>query len=241
LRTPGNYVFIPALYIACEVAEIGHGSAIERGLAFLPYLGLALVPVLLLSAAEHALEREHNVGRVQHFVRIQRRGSDFGRAMPIAEGVAAIAGAVAIAAVFAEWRHAPHAQWVVWSAASVVTGDVAGTRRKLGDRATGALLGVPFGLILALAVPHAHWVLRAAGICGVLTLIIFRLYPIAFGARCALISLAMSVTGELSGAAERIENVLIGGAIGLVLVLIAHECAKMMHRQPRPRQSARLN
>ncbi len=230
LRTPGNYVFIPSLYIACELAEIGGGSTIVRGLAFLPYLAFALAPVLLLSAIEHGQERERDIPHMAHFISIRRRCGDFGRAVPIGEAVAAVAGAVAIAALFVEWQHPSHSQWVVWSAASVVTGDVASARRKLGDRAAGALVGVPLGLVLALVAPHTPWLLRLAGIGGVLTLIVFRLYPVGFGARCALIGVALSVTGQLSGAVERIENVLIGGAIGLALVLAAHETARLIAR-----------
>ena len=231
LRTPGNFVFIPSLYVACDLAESGHGPALARGFAFLPYLGFALAPVLILAALEHGLKREPPDSHAPHFVRLRRRNSDIGQAVPIGEALAAVAGAVALAALFVEWRHVPHAQWVVWSAASVVTGDVAGARRKLRDRAAGALIGVPIGLVLALAAPHAPWVLRLAGIGGLLSLIVFRLYPVAFGVRCALIAFALSIAGELNGAAERVENVLVGGAIGLVLVLLAHEGAKLASKR----------
>ena len=56
----------------------------------------------------------------------------------------AVALAVGLAALFAEWRHVPYAQWLVCSAASVVTGDAVSARRTLGDRLVGALVGVPF-------------------------------------------------------------------------------------------------
>jgi|GEM_PF-556742 hypothetical protein len=230
LRTPGNFVFIPSLYIACELAENGHGSALARGFAFLPYLGLALGPVLVLAALELGLERRSPGSPAAHFVRLRRYKSDFGHAVPVGETIAAVAGAVAIAALFVGWRHVPHAQWVIWSAASVVTGDVAGARRKLRDRAAGALLGVPIGLVLALAAPHELWVLRLAGLGGLLSLTVFRLYPVGFGVRCALVAFALSIAGELNGAAERVENVLVGGAIGLVLVVAAHESARLVSR-----------
>ena len=231
LRTSGNFVFIPSLYIACELAENGHGSALARGFAFLPYLGSALGPVLVLAAVELGLKRESPSSPAAHFVRLSRYNSDFGHAVPVGEAIAAVAGAVAIAALFVEWRHAPHAQWVIWSAASVVTGDVAGARRKLRDRAAGALLGVPIGLVLALAAPHELWMLILAGLGGLLRLTVFRLYPVGFGVRCALIAFALSIAGELNGAAERVENVLIGGAIGLALVVSAHESARLVSRR----------
>jgi len=226
LRKPGNFVFIASLYMACELAEIGSGPSIERALAFLPYLAIALVPVLLLSAIEHAHDRDHDVAPIAHLVSIKSRRGDLGSAVPVGEAAAAIAGAVAVAALLIEWRHPPHAQWIVWSAASVVTGDVTSARRKLGDRALGALIGVPIGIALALAAPDASWLLKSAAIVGLLTLIVFRLYPVAFGVRCAVIAFALSIAGELSGAAVRVENVLVGGAIGLALVFITHAVVK---------------
>jgi uncharacterized membrane protein YccC len=228
LRTPGNFVFIPALYIACELAETGQGGAFAGGIAFLPYLAFALLPVFLLSAVENARDCAPRTPQAAHLVRVRRLSGDFGSAVPIGESLAAIVGAVALAALFIEWRHAPHAQWVIWSAASVVTGDVAGAQRKLADRAVGALVGVPIGLVLALAAPHTPGMLRIAGIGGLLSLIVFRRYPVAFGTRCALIAFALSIAGELNGAAERVENVLIGGAIGLAFVLSVHETAKLV-------------
>ena len=231
LRTPGNFVFIPALYIACELAEIGRTPMLQRGFAFLPHMAFAFVPVLLLSAVEYVPNREEGIPYLQHLVWLGRRKGDFGRVVPVTEGTAAIIGAVATAALLVEWCHVAHAQWVVWSAASVVTGDVASARRKLGDRAVGALIGVPLGLVLALAAPQASWMLRSAAIGGLLTLIIFRIYPIAFGTRCSLITLGLSLAGEPSGAATRLENVLTGGAIGLAFVLLAHASANFIGRR----------
>jgi uncharacterized membrane protein YccC len=101
---------------------------------------------------------------------------------------------------------------------------------RLGDRAAEALVGVPLGLVLALAAPHTPWLLRSAGVGGLLMLIVFRLHPVGFGAQCALIAMAVSVTAQLSGAVGRVENVLIGGAIGLAFVVAAHETARLVAR-----------
>jgi hypothetical protein len=46
-----------------------------------------------------------------------------------------------------------------------------------------------------------------------------------------LVAFALSIAGELNGAAERVENVLVGGAIGLALVVSAHESAKLVSRR----------
>src|SRR5271168_5529967 len=90
LRTPGNFVFIPSLYIACELAENGHGSAVARGFAFLPYLGLALGPVLMLAALELGLKCQSRGSPAAHFVRLRGYNSDFGHAVPVGEAIAAV-------------------------------------------------------------------------------------------------------------------------------------------------------
>jgi hypothetical protein len=226
LRKPGNFVFIASLYTTCELAEIWNGPSIEGALAFLPYLAVALVPVLLLSAVEHAHDRDQNVAPFAHLVSIRSRRGELGSAVPVGQAAAAIAGAVAVAALLIEWRHPSHSQWIVWSAASVVTGDVNSARRKLSDRALGALIGVPIGIALALPSPDASWLLKSAAVVGLLSLIMFRHYPIEFGVRCAVIAFALTIAGELSGAAVRVENVLVGGAIGLALVFATHVVAK---------------
>ena len=101
----------------------------------------------------------------------------------------------------------------------------------IGFNAVAGWVDLPIGLVLALAAPHELWMLRLAGLGGLLSLIVFRLYPVGFGARCALVAFALSIAGEVNGAAERVENVLVGGAIGLALVVSAHESAKLVSRR----------
>jgi len=232
LRTLGNYTFIPALYLAIELGEPGSGSGVVRGLAFLPYAVFAILPVLALSATEHGRELEPNGRLISHFHRLRRRGAKLGTAAPCGEAAAAAALAVVAAALLVEWQHIPHAQWAVWSAASVVTGEVTSARRKLTDRTLGALVGVPVGVICALVTPNAIALLRLAEIGIVLTLVGFRVYRIGFGARCACVAFTLAFAGQWAGAAERVVNVALGGVLGLTFVLAIHAIVMTMKGRP---------
>ncbi|HLZ64585.1 MAG TPA: FUSC family protein [Aliidongia sp.] len=225
LRTLGNFTFIPALYLACEFTEMRGDSAFVRGCTFLPYLALAILPVLLFSAAEHEYKREPHVRYPAHLGRVRHPDADLGTAARYWEGVVAVALAAGVAALFAEWRHLSYAQWLIWSAASVVTGNAAGARRKLTDRAAGALVGVPIGVICAWLVPHVPSLLHLAEISAVLTLTAFRIYRLGFGARCACVAFALTFAGQTEGAIERVANVALGGSIGLAFVFAAHAVA----------------
>jgi hypothetical protein len=235
MRALGSFTFIPALYLAYEFGRIGGGSAFARGLAFLPYAAFALVPVLLLSAAEHWRERSPDVRRWAHLGRIWRRGVDFGAEVPFGAAVISAALAVSVAALLVGWARVPRAQWVVWSAASVVTGDAASAWRKLGDRMIGVLAGAPIGVICALFAPHEPWVLPLAGLGALLTLFAFRIYRVGFGARCALVAFALTAAGQSGGAAVRIADVLLGGAVGFAFVLAVHELRLVQRRKPSAR------
>jgi hypothetical protein len=224
LRALGNFTFIPVLYLACETAENAPpGILLDRGLAFLPYLAAAMVPVITLSAVEHVCDRDPGVSHVRHLARVQRRVVDHGVAAPFFEASVAMALAVACASILVEWRHLDNDQWVIWSAASVVTGDAASAWRKLGDRMLGAFLGVPIGTALGFLLPHSGVILTLATAGAVLTLVTFRRYPLGFGMRCALIALTLiDISHSASLAAVRIENVVLGGVIGLASVFGIH-------------------
>ena len=52
------------------------------------------------------------------------------------------------------WRLV-HGQWMIWSAARVITGHLTRGRQKLRDRIAGALVGVPAGIGAAILLPHS--------------------------------------------------------------------------------------
>ena len=90
-----------------------------------------------------------------------------------------------------EWGHLDHGQWVIWSAASVVTGDAGAAHLKLRDRAVGAFLGVPAGIGLGLFLPHGPIAYGMAVVASLMTLVAFRSYLLGFATRCAAIAAAL--------------------------------------------------
>jgi hypothetical protein len=60
-----------------------------------------------------------------------------------------------------------------------------------------------------------------------LTLVAFNRYVIGFSARCFFIALAAAFTGGASGIAEeRVINVVIGGVLGIIAVLLSEFVTK---------------
>ena len=109
---------------------------------------------------------------------------------------------------------------MLWSAASVVVGDFSASTDKLKQRAT-RLRGVPFGFFAGLALPPNRVCYALAVLAATLTLISFSRYIVGFGLRCFFIALAASFAGGASGIAEeRVANVIIGGAFGLIAVAL---------------------
>ena len=226
LRSVGNFTFIPALYIACETGENAPASALAaRAVELLPYLAASALPVFVL-AVIHELVSEPAARREQNPFSLRRHGPD-NEPIPVAEAVMAVVLAVAAAATLVEWGQLEHGQWVIWSAASVVTGDAGAARLKLRDRAVGAFLGVPAGIGLGLLLPHGPIAYGMAVVASLMTLVAFRFYLLGFGTRCAAIAAALVIADQSTIiAAERVINVLIGGFVGVAFVLATHAVAR---------------
>ncbi|MBR0830302.1 FUSC family protein [Bradyrhizobium manausense] len=209
LRTLGNWVFIPAVYLACEVRE---GVSAQEALRHAGVIIASSPIALALVCGIQFLDRRH------------------GEAVPAAYGpavaqwfvpAAATAIAVFAAAALVEVLNLAQGQWVIWSAASVVVGDLSASTGKLKLRAIGALVGVPLGLLVGIALPPSRIGYSLAVLGATLTLIAFSRYAVGFGLRCFLIALAAAFVGGASGVAEeRVANVLMGGTFGLIAVAL---------------------
>ena len=223
LRTFGNFTFVPALYLACDIAE--HASrhdVLHHALSLVPFLAGGAIPVLVVSIFEHRGARSPDVSRFRHYAMVLRR-KDRQPAAFYREAIVAVALAVAIAALTVQIFGIPHGQWVIWSAASVVTGDAASTRLKFQHRVVGAAIGVPLGVGVGFALPNALWVSATLALVTALTFAAFRRYVISFGVRSACAAVVFVLTGQSTMAAgERVANVALGCLIGLALVFIVH-------------------
>ena len=219
LRPLGNFTFIPALYLACETEEWhGAGDSLHRGLHFLPVMALAILPVVMMSAYEHRMIRPPHVSRFQHFKAVLRWTRQ-DKSLPFLDAMVATAIAVGLAAYVVMTWHLHHGQWMIWSAASVITGDVTSGRQKMRDRMVGALIGVPAGMSAGALIPHSVFAYDLSALAAVLTLVAIQPYVLAFGLRCTAVALALMLAGQSSGMAEeRASHVIIGGLIGFTVM-----------------------
>ncbi len=75
---------------------------------------------------------------------------------------------------------------------------------------------------MASVLPHDPFLYGASVIGSLLTLVAFRSYVVGFGTRCMLVVLAIGIVdGGTLGATQRVENVVLGGLIGLAFAFAA--------------------
>jgi uncharacterized membrane protein YccC len=102
------------------------------------------------------------------------------------------------AATVVEIFNLGESQWMIWSAASVVVGDLATSTHKLKLRALGAVVGVPLGLLTGHWLPASRDGYSFALLGATLTLVAFDRYVVGFGARFFL-AIAAAFTGGAGG------------------------------------------
>lgn len=227
LRTLGNWVFIPALYLACELREeAAPGTALAHAKTLLL---LAPVAFLLVLAVQLYDRRGRPTAEAPLFGPPQE-----GWGLP----AAATAIAVFAAAGLVEALDLQQGQWLIWSAASVVVGDLATSSKKLRLRAMGVVVGAPLGLAVGLLLPQSRIGYTLAALGALLTLIAFSRYVVGFGLRCFLIAVAAALAGVGSGIAEeRVENVLMGGAFGIAALVLLEFASRLRGRGPGARSN----
>ncbi|KVP52924.1 hypothetical protein WL40_33795 [Burkholderia ubonensis] len=220
LRSLGNFVFIPSLYLACEMSQ-----ARANTWALVPYLTVSALPPLALSCAD-ALRDEG--GHLRLLIRWRKPtdlGAPSGRA-DTACAIIAVTMSVALAATLVAWRRLPYGQWAIWSAASVVTVDAGLAKAKLRDRGIGVLIGVPAGLVAGLLLFRCTLAYSLLALVTPVTLIAFRHYTTGFAVRCACIACASWVTQQsLAAATDRIVDVILGGVVGVACVIAMDRAA----------------
>ncbi|SFT82405.1 hypothetical protein SAMN05192563_1004190 [Paraburkholderia aspalathi] len=222
MRWVGSFTFIPVLYLACVTANDANGRNLAQlgllGLNTLPYLLCAALPVILDAIISYPAKRCADRSNSPGWLAVRQVSET--PSPGCFEGMIAAALAVGVAASLVEWHHVHYAQWLVWSAASVVTGDVATACAKWKDRMMGAMVGVPAGMLVGIFMPHAPLLSDVLTAALALTLVAFNQYVIAFGTRCALHAVAIIVAGHaLFSTDDRAINVGIGSMIGIVFVL----------------------
>lgn len=227
LRTLGSFTFVPALYLSMELSSPGADGRLQQLSTLLPLLLAGCVPTIILSAAMHAGRISNETSVLAHHLRLFS-SLDHGERQESWLVVASMALAVLAAAALVAVLHAKDGQWMIWSAATVVTGEVAGSRNKLYQRCLGALFGVPIGFGMGLLVPVSPLLHSICLIISLLTLVALRNYVFSFGARCMFIALAAALIGEGSSVSvARAADVVIGGCFGLISVAFLNQTYKL--------------
>jgi Fusaric acid resistance protein-like len=216
LRTLGTWTFLPALYLACKVHEEWNSAMGFHNASII----VALAPIALaLVLAVRIFDRRKLLAQSPQ---------SYGQASniwPLSASATAIA--VITAATVVEIFNLGEGQWMIWSAASVVVGDLATSTHKLKLRALGAFVGVPLGLLTGHWLPASRDGYSFALLGATLTLVAFDRYVVGFCARCFFIAIAAAFTGGASGIAEeRVTNVLIGGVLGIIAVVLSEFAGK---------------
>lgn len=216
LRTLGTWTFLPALYLACKMHEewnsgMGfHDASII--VAFAPVVLALVLAVRIFDRRNLPAQSPQSYGQASNGWLLS---------------ASATAIAVLAAATVVEIFNLAEGQWMIWSAASVVVGDLATSTHRLKLRALGALVGVPLGLLIGHGLPASRAGYSFALLGATLTLVAFERYVVGFGARCFFIAIAAAFTGGASGIAEeRLTNVLIGGVLGIIAVVLSEFVGK---------------
>lgn len=228
LRSFGNWIFIPSVYLACELGaqkDWDARMAALPGIFFLAaFAPLVVFAVEKLSHAPLALERARNFSELA-------TGLGEGNSHWTNQALAAFAS-VLVATSLVGSQQIEHGQWVIWSALSVIAMDTHQARTKIRNRIFGVLVGCPLGLLLGAVVPRFAWLYPVACAAILLTLVSFQSYRLAFTIRCALTAFAAMVAGgSYEVADERVTNVVLGGFIGVIAVHVAEACPRFRNRE----------
>jgi len=242
----GNYCFLSSLYLGCELNVPG-ADARAGYAAILSWYGLALAPPALVLLGKLAASTP---GGLRGALRVFMRRTAILPPLPpdaLRSPLACRAAIVRLAAVLAgacvvRYFALPSGQWLIWSAATVVTGSLATSRRKTGDRVTGTAAGAAVGLALSWLALHwapqllhdSHAVLAGGAAVIAISLGCFPSYRLACGLRgmmCVLLAANAGLAFQVG--ALRVENVLLGVLIGAGLMFC--------YERTLARQASRMN
>lgn len=228
-KTLATYTFLPAFYLGCELASAPRAELIQL---LLQYPIACLPPWLIaLICCWRSPQR-----RRSWKLRFAIRAPDGASCRKDRNAAWIRLFAVLIAASWVRLGHIEPEKWVIWSSASVSTGERETSLKKHRDRLLGVLLGVPIGLLLSRILPYGPVLYSLCILLIGVSIDTVRNYRLAFGLRGTLCVLAASNVQQGFGLGlMRVEDVILGGMIGLVTSLLWHA---MQVRRERGRAAA---
>jgi len=240
-RTLGNYIFIPAVYLSCELrsAILNNFSQVDShnffNLNFLffnyfHFIFLTLISyfsILIICFLNSKIKKNFQKLKLKFLKKINPLNNSANQHwLSPAFAIFIVTG---IASTLVLIWHTPKAEWMIWSAASVITLDLKSAKEKLFQRSLGVFIGIPLGFLVSyFLLPKLDLIYTLASLGIVLSLVAFKNYILAFGSRCFLLVIATYIsTSNLSIALDRIENVLFGGVLGLVCLYLCEKVRKI--------------
>jgi hypothetical protein len=213
LRTLITFTFIPALYLACELHEDYHGhELLLQSLDIMQLSPLAWLGMVLVNNKTATIDRGEPLTEWQ-------------------QPAFAIFMGVFISSSLVMFDYLPPGQWVIWSSASVIMTDIATSKKKLHDRIVGAAIGVPIGLALVHILPKTGLTYYLAILGVMVSLVSFKRYILSFMSRSCFVAIATSVIHSSDSIAlMRIENVFLGGLIGIFSLYLSYVLLEHYHK-----------
>jgi len=218
LRSFGNWIFLPAVYLACELGDRLDWPARQ---ALLPFVVLYSVLAPLSVGLLRFLWPDPELAAVHHSLRDVR--ARFPQPNPDwARHSAAAFISVLLVTGVAEVFQLPNRQWMIWSTLSVISLNRTTSHAKIKDRLFGVLVGCPPGLLAGMMIPPNEIAYSLSILLIFVTLVAFQSYRTAFTLRCGLTAFAaLMAGGSFAIGEERIVNVIFGGIVGVVALQIA--------------------
>lgn len=224
LRSVGNFTFIPALYLACELHFMSLQNHQPRLFwHFFEFTPAAWFSMLLICPV---IKRHYSVNPIKVAGNTKQILSNINFGEPLLswfEPAIAVFFAVFVAALLAIKLEIPSPEWLLWSTASVIGAELGLAHKKFIQRFLGAILGVTVGFIIGslIAKTQLNYSLAVLGV--MLTLITFKNYFVGFSSRCFFITVAICIISTSHWQTlVRIQNVFIGGALGMLSLYLVH-------------------
>ncbi|KTS73511.1 FUSC family protein [Pantoea stewartii] len=220
LRVAGSFTFIPALYLAFEFNKnLPDNFSYTCTLPLLLYIWVATLPTLVLS-----FFHQWRVFMRSRSLVYRHKNPELGEKLEYKSPLIACAIAVFLCSMIVESEHILQGQWLIWSAVSVITGEIKNSHRKYQSRAIGVAAGGLAGMLIGTALPHNAFLIETGAIVTVLSLVSFKNYTLEYFIRCTSVAFVVTLLDEQTSLIfTRAFNVLVGGLTGVLLFKIVEK------------------